>query len=139
MFPYDDVEDLLEETEGIDPDAEITPTDYGINFDRNVMTGVQVDGLAAIKVWARNALMTPRYRYEIFTDEYGSDLEELIGHSYSPAYITCESRRMVEDCLLVHPNITGITDFLATMDKDTLTISFVMQTDFGDTETEVTI
>lgn len=134
MFPYTDEE--MED--GLNEDI-VIPEDYGINFDRNQLTGVTVEGLEAIKVWAMNALLTPRSRYEIFSEDYGSDLEDLIGHAYTPAYVFCEAKRMVEECLLVHPAITGIADFKAVQTGDVLACEFMLETDFGDTEIELEV
>lgn len=137
MFPYDDFEDDLEvETESEEVSV---PQDYGINFTRNVLTGTQVEGLDALKIWARNALLTPRGRYEIFTDDYGSDLEDLIGRAFTPAYVAAEAKRMVEECLTVHPNITGIDNFTANVKGDQLTVSFSLVTDYGDSDMEVEV
>lgn len=134
MFPYDDDEMLEAEDEAV-----VAPTDYGINFDRNILTGVTVSGLPALKVWARNALLTPRYRYEIFSDDYGSELETLIGHVYSQDYVSCEAKRMVTECLTVHPNINGITNFSSVLDGDTLKVTFTLVTDYGDTDMDVEV
>ena len=134
MFPYTDEE--MED--GLNDDL-VIPMDYGIDFKKEKLTGVTVSGVDAIKVWAYNALATPRSRYEIFSEEYGSDLETLIGHAYSPAYVQCEAKRMVEDCLSVHPSIAGIEDFAAIIKNDKLTCSFTLLTDFGDEEMEVEI
>lgn len=134
MFPYTD-----EEMDEAQEDEALIPTDYGINYDRNQLTGVTVEGLKALKVWAMNAILTPRSRYEIFSEEYGSDLETLIGKSYSRAYVFCESKRMIEECLTVHPNIEGIEDFTAEISGDSLACSFTLITDFGDTEVEVEV
>lgn len=134
MFPYTDEE--MEE--GVEDDL-VLPTDYGINFDRNALTGVTVSGLEALKVWAMNALLTPRSRYEIFSEDYGSELESLIGRAHTPAYVRCEAKRMIEECLTVHPSIVGIDDFSAEMNGDTLTCDFTLVTDFGDEEMEVEI
>ena len=136
MFPYDDDDDLIEEPES---EEVVPPHDYGINFDRGALTGVQVEGLPALREWAANALLTPRGRYEIFSDDFGSELETLIGNVYSPAYIEAESRRMVEECLTVHPNITGIDDFKAGLDGDRLDLTFTLITEYGDTELEVEV
>ena len=134
MFPYDEDEIIDSEDEAV-----VAPIDYGINYKRKILTGVTVSGLPALKVWARNALLTPRYRYEIFTDEYGSELETLIGHAYSPVFVAMEAKRMVTECVTVHPNISGITNFSSVLDDDKLTVTFTLVTDYGDTEMEVEV
>lgn len=131
MFPYED-DELLDSEEEIDE----TPEEYGLNYEDTTLTGIKVSGVEALKVWAHNALTTPRYRYEIFSDDYGSELFDLISWSNSPEYIESEARRMVEECVTVHPAITGISDFVARYDGDRLELSFTLETEYGSEDME---
>ncbi len=110
------------------------PKEYGIDFKSGQLTGEIVEGLEAIKVWVWLALQVPRYRYYAYTWDYGSEFEDLIGQGYSNGYIESESRRMTEDCLLINPDIQSISDFHVSVEKDTLTISFTVNTVYGDIE-----
>lgn len=110
------------------------PKEYGIDFKSGQLTGEIVEGLEAIKVWVWLALQVPRYRYYAYTWNYGSEFEDLIGQGYSNGYIESESRRMTEDCLLINPDIQSISDFHVSVEKDTLTISFTVNTVYGDIE-----
>lgn len=76
-------------------------------------------------------LQTARYRYYIYSWDYGNEFEELIGRGYSEEYINAEAQRMTEDCLLVNENIESITDFSVGMENDQLTISFTANTIYG--------
>ena len=93
-----------------------------------------MEGKEAIKVWIWFALQTPRYRYYIYTWDYGSEFEDLIGQGYTEEYIEAEAQRMTEDCLLVNENIQSISEFAVSMKNDTLTVSFVANTIYGDIE-----
>ncbi len=108
------------------------PKEYGIDFNSGQLTGEIVEGLEAIKIWVWLALQVPRYRYYAYTWDYGSEFEDLIGQGYSNGYIESESRRMTEDCLLINPDIQSISDFHVSVEKDTLTISFIVNTVYGD-------
>lgn len=110
------------------------PKEYEIDFKSGQLTGDIVEGLEAIKVWVWLALQVPRYRYYAYTWDYGSEFEDLIGQGYSNGYIESESRRMTEDCLLINPDIQSISDFHVSVEKDTLTISFTVNTVYGDIE-----
>lgn len=110
------------------------PKEYGIDFKSGQLTGEIVEGLEAIKIWVWLALQVPRYRYYAYTWDYGSEFEDLIGQGYSNGYIESESRRMTEDCLLINPDIQSISDFHVSVEKDTLTISFTVNTVYGDIE-----
>lgn len=107
------------------------PKEYEIDFKTGQLTGRIVEGVEAIKVWIWLVLQTPRYRYYIYSWDYGNEFEELIGRGYSEEYINAEAQRMTEDCLLVNENIESITDFSVGMENDQLTISFTANTIYG--------
>ncbi len=113
------------------------PCEYGIDFETGQLTGEKVYGLEAIKVWIWIALHTPRYRHAIYSWNYGSDLEDLIGKGYTQDYINTEAPRMIEECLLVNPNITGITDYNFNLENDRLTGVFTVKTTYGEVKTSV--
>lgn len=122
----EELEELEEETK--------PPKEYGIDFETGQLTGEIVEGKEAIKVWIWLVLQTPRYRYYIYTWDYGNEFEDLIGQGYTEEYIEAEAQRMTEDCLLVNENIQSITEFSVSMVSDTLTISFTANTIYGDIE-----
>lgn len=127
---YIEDEDEIEELE-----KEIKPPrEYGIDFKTGQLTGEIVEGKKAIKVWIWLALQTPRYRYYIYTWDYGNEFEDLIGKGYTEEYIEAEARRMTEDCLLVNENIQSITEFSVNMVGNTLTVSFTANTIYGEIE-----
>jgi len=126
----------IEDDEGLEGMGEETkpPREYGIDFNTGQLTGEIVEGKGAVKVWIWFALQTPRYRYYIYTWDYGNEFEDLIGQGYTGEYIEAEAQRMTEDCLLVNESIQGITEFSVSMAGDTLTISFTADTIYGDIE-----
>lgn len=137
MFPYDD--ELDEDLENEDEQGDDTPVEFGVLSTWDNMNGARVDGSKALAIWARNALLTPRGRYEIFTEDYGSDLEDLIGVSSDAEYLAAEAERMVEECVTMHEGITGIDNFTSTFDDGTLAITFTLVTDYGEEELDVVI
>lgn len=110
------------------------PKEYDIDFKTGQLTGGIVEGKEALKVWIWLALQTPRYRYYIYTWDYGNEFEDLIGQGYTDEYIEVEAQRMTEDCLLVNEHIQGITEFHADRTCGTLTITFTANTIYGDIE-----
>ncbi len=122
-----------EELEGL-WEAIKPPKEYGIDFKTGQLTGGIVEGKEAVKVWIWLALQTPRYRYYIYTWDYGNEFEDLIGQGYTEEYIEAEAQQMTEDCLLVNEDIQGITEFSVSMEKDTLTVSFTVDTLYGSIE-----
>jgi hypothetical protein len=111
-----------------------TPKEYEIDFKTGQLTGNTVEGLEAIKVWIWLVLQTPRYRYYVYSWDYGNEFEDLIGQGYTEEYIEAEAQRMTEDCLLVNENIQSISDFSISMENDTLTVTFTVNTMYGDIE-----
>lgn len=127
LFPtYIESDAITEETQ----ESKI-PKEYEIDFKTGQLTGRIVEGAEAIKVWIWLVLQTPRYRYYIYSWDYGNEFEELIGRGYSEEYINAEAQRMTEDCLLVNEHIESITDFSVGMENDQLTISFTANTIYG--------
>lgn len=121
-----EAEELEEKTE--------SPREYGIDFETGQLTGEIVEGLEAIKAWIWLALQIPRYRYTIYTWDYGNEYDEIIGQAYSEEYLEAELYRMTEDCLLVNEHIEEISDFNVEIKNDTPLVSFVAETLYGDVE-----
>ena len=113
---------------------QIVPKEYEIDFNTGQLTGRIVEGKEAIAVWIWLVLQTPRYRYYVYTWDYGNEFEDLIGKGYTEEYIEAEAQRMTEDCLLVNENIQSITEFSVSMEGDTLTVSFTANTIYGEIE-----
>lgn len=124
----------LEDDEESEQQEEQIPKEFGIDFETGQLTGKLVEGAEALKVWIWLALQTPRYRYYVYTWDYGNEFEDLIGQGYSEEYIEAETKRMTEDCLLVNENIEEIADFAVNMENDRLTISFTANTIYGNIE-----
>ena len=106
--------------------------EYEIDFEKWALTGRIVTRKKAVAMWACLALSTARYRFLIYSWEYGNELETLIGSIYSTQYVTAECKRMVEECLSVNPYIEGISDFQVELTDDKLIISFTLNTIYGD-------
>lgn len=94
---------------------------------------VFVTGPEAVAVWAWNALQTVRYQHEIFSWDYGCELETLIGQSYSADTKKAEAIRYVREALEQNPYITAVTDIQAFFESDgLLTVSCRIQTIYGE-------
>lgn len=90
-----------------------------------------VTGAEAVAVWAWNALSTVRYRHEIFSWDYGCEVETLTGQSYSSETKKAEAARYVREALLQSPYITGVEDIRVSFSKSVLSISCKVQTVYG--------
>lgn len=116
-----------------------TPKEYGVDFTTGQLTGKIVEGKEAVKVWIWNCLKTQRFRYPIYSWDYGTDLEQYIGNTVSEEYLNTDGESEVKEALLVNPYIEGISDFSATVQREHLTLSFKAETQFGELEVEQSV
>ncbi|SKA99316.1 Protein of unknown function [Caloramator quimbayensis] len=139
IFPFIDVTDetIAEQTQELP-----TPTEYAWDFEKNDFilkdgSFVVVEGLEAIKIWIYKTLQTPRFRYAIYSDDYGHDLEDLIGSDFSKAAAESEIKRILYEALMVNPYIESIEDVEVIFDGDTLGISCIVATPYGEVSVNV--
>ena len=112
------------------------PREYGINFQTGQLTGKIVEGLEAIKVWIWLCMHTERFRHAIYSADYGTSLEQYIGHMLSEEYINTDCESEISDALLINEYIESIEDFEAVRNYDSLNISFRVVTKFGSLEVD---
>ena len=106
--------------------------DYGHN--RPVFRNgepVVAEGAEAVLVWAWLALHTPRFRYEIYTWAYGSELESLIGQPYTEALKLAEGKRYIREALETNPYIRSVGDVGVSLSGDALEVSCTLDTIYG--------
>lgn len=112
------------------------PREYGIDFTTGQLTGKIVEGLEAIKVWIWLCMHTERFRHAIYSADYGTSLEQYIGHMLSEEYINTDCESEISDALLINEYIESIEDFEAVRNSDSLNISFRVVTKFGSIEVD---
>lgn len=134
IFPFldNEEEDAQEETLYI-------PREYGIDFETGQLSGKIVEGYDALLVWTWLALQTPRYRYYIYSEDYGQEYENLVGKSYSEELTDSELERMTEECLTENPYIIGIENFACTKKDEKVTLSFSLITTLGNGEVNIEV
>lgn len=98
---------------------------------------VIVTGQEAVAVWAWHALHTVRGRHEMYSDGYGSDIENLIGTGWSSELKAAEARQYVTECLLASPYIRALRDMQITFADDRLTVSCAIESIYGVIQLEV--
>jgi hypothetical protein len=122
-----------------------TPKEYAWDFANNEFLlkdgKVQVvEKLEAIKIKVYKALITQRYRYLIYSWDYGSEFEQLIGQKYSKELTNAEALRFTQDTLKAYIDkgwITAIKDFETSFAGDELSISFTIVTPYGEANINV--
>ncbi|MWV44581.1 DUF2634 domain-containing protein [Paenibacillus sp. HJL G12] len=68
------------------------------------------DDKEAWVIWCEKAIRTPRYRYVIYSRDYGSELEDLIGRG-SRSLQESEIQRMVTETLLADARTQSVDQF----------------------------
>ena len=96
------------------------PKEYGLDFETGQLTGEIVEGIEAIKVWIWLCLHTQRFRWPIYSWDYGADLEQYIGQSITEEFLNADCEDEVREALLVNPYIEDIEDFKVSFDTSRL-------------------
>jgi len=114
------------------PDTGFKPSKtYRLNGDR--LEGV-IDGLDAVKQSANFILGVERFEYPIYSKDYGTELNDLIGARRS--YVAGDIERRIAEALAEDDRITGIEDFTLTFDRENAFIKFTVLSDFGEFDIE---
>lgn len=93
---------------------------------------VVVTGREAVLAWAWKALQTQRYRYEIYTWNYGNECGSLIGQPYTDDLKRAEAVRYVRECLEINPYIQELRDMRVNFLDGLLTIRCRLLTIYGE-------
>lgn len=131
LEPVDITEELAEVTE---PEPLRT---YAIDFENGVVGGI-VDGEAAIRQFVIKAIKTARFRFAIFDDDYGCELEDLIGQNATPELLEAEIPRVIEEALIYDDRIERVYGFSIKQEADSLFVSFYVDTAEETIQMEVT-
>lgn len=96
-----------------------------------------VEGLEAIKIWIYKTLRTERYRYMVYSWDYGHEFDNLVGKNLSKEVMESEAKRLLDECLSVNPYILGISSLIAKMEKDIVNINATVNTIYGEVKVSV--
>lgn len=109
LIPESEAEFLDEEFEAIESEtAELEPTKTWLLDFENGRIGGFIDEDAALRQFIRKAIMTERSKYAIYSDDYGSELNELIGADMTEALLESEVPRMVYETLAYDDRIDDV-------------------------------
>lgn len=96
-----------------------------------------LEGLEAIKTWVWKALNTERFKYIIYSWDYGNEIETLISKPYTPSYTQAEVTRYVEEALLINPYIKSIYRIESKFNNGKLNINLKLSTVYSDLDLEM--
>lgn len=108
---------------------------WRLDLQRGTVGG-KIDGLDAVRQAVFKVLQTERYRYDIYSVDYGHELATLIGGD--PLYVQSEVLRMIREALLQDDRIHAVENMRVGLTEDGLTVRFTVATEYGSFEQEVT-
>lgn len=127
MIPADNVVDDFK----IEPQPSKS---WRIDLNNKSVSGL-VDGLEEVKQTIFKILNTERYKYLIYSWNYGVELEDLYGKHVS--YVCAELKRRITEALVQDDRIESVDSFVFdTSKKRTVTVKFTVHTILGDTQAE---
>lgn len=112
LFPFE-----ISETEDIEEtiEEETLPTYHEIAWDFQNDVPIMVNNTLkivteeeAVKVWIYKTLKTNRHKHEIYSDDYGVEIDDIIGQKYSKDFMTAEIERSMKEALLINPYIQSV-------------------------------
>ena len=130
MLPLND-KDILQIDESTEPS-----NTFFIDFEKGRISGF-VDEREAVKQAIMLILNTERYKFLIYSWNYGVELEELIGTH--PDIVEDEAERLISEALLQDYRITAVYDFEFSRNRDTLLVNFKVDSIYGDIDIETEV
>ncbi|MBE3576872.1 MAG: DUF2634 domain-containing protein [Limnochordales bacterium] len=70
--------------------------------------------------WCQKALLTERYRYLAYSDQYGQEYEDLMARHLTRAANESEIQRITRETLMVDPRTASVDHFVFEWDGDTV-------------------
>lgn len=136
LFPFATDEEIALVT----PDVTTSSIrEYELDFATGRLTGRIVTGVDALCIWAYLALKAQRYRWVIYSWQYGEEYTNLIGYSFDEDYLYSEVKRYIEECLFINEHITAIEDLTVSQVKEKLYVKFKLVTDVGSKEVAIDV
>jgi phage baseplate assembly protein W len=88
-----------------------------------------IDGLEAVKQAVFVILETERFQHLIYSFDFGSELQGLIGKS--PLFVQSEIRRLIKEALLQDDRITDVQNITLQTQGDSVLVEFTVISVFG--------
>lgn len=136
IFPFVEISDTEDE-----PIIDELPmaTEYAWDFEaedfkRKNGKIYKVTGKEAVKVWLWKLFNVPRYRYLIYSWDYGSELDTLLGRGYTQNYINAEAKSYVREAIEYNLSdyVLNIIDLTVWFEHGKLYIDTIIETPYGE-------
>lgn len=141
IFPFIDIPPDTAEQASTEP---LMAREYAWDFENNCFLLKDgkfqvVEGKEAVKIWLWKIFHTPRYRYLIYSWDYGNELEELIGKNYSQSALEAEAKRLIEEAIFptLEGYVTEIKNVSTMIQNGVVKIDFTAVTPYGEVNMSV--
>ncbi|MBO3444009.1 DUF2634 domain-containing protein [Clostridium sp. CCUG 7971] len=104
---------------------------YALNDDR---VGGICNNLDSVKQAIYLILNTERYKYPIYSWDYGVELQDLYGERKS--YVIPELERRIKEALLQDDRIESVDEFTFKSSKDKILVNFIVHTIYGNIDVD---
>ena len=121
-------------------EAEEAPSlTYKLDLNKGRIVG-KIDGIEAVRQAIRKAIITPRFKCLIYSNQYGSEIEQAYIADFATLdFIEATVEEYVKDALLPDTRILSCYDFSVSQEEDGVFIRFTCETIFGETKVEEVI
>lgn len=109
---------------------------YKYDFNTGRFLGL-IDERDALLQFIVKALVTQRDYYSIYTQDYGSELGELIGDDVTQSYLESEIPRMVREALEIDDRVISVDSVTIELKADSVYINLSVKSIYGEIETVV--
>jgi len=110
---------------------------YYVDAESNQIRGSK-DGLAAMKQAVEIIMGVERYKFQIYTPNFGIELTGLIGNE--AGYVSSELKRRITDALFPDRRVIRTMDFtFHLVDTDSLVVRYVVETVYGNFPAEMEV
>lgn len=133
LIPETDFTTIGDDVE-IESAADQTSRTYHADFETGRVAGF-VERTDAMKQAIFKILETERFKYLIYSWNYGIEMNSVVGKSFN--VIASEIKRLIKEALLADSRITAVTDFsVEQTSRNSAHVSFTAKTIFGDVNAE---
>jgi len=109
-------------TYGQEPDFDFTTGEFILEDGKLKI----LEGPDALRIWITKALLTARYRWPIYSSDFGCELEDIIGYDLPRAVLESEIPRLIKEALIYDDRIEDVKDFVIERGGDWLKITFTV-------------
>jgi len=89
-----------------------------------------ISGKRAFQQWVRSCLSTERYKYEIYSWNFGLEVEDLYG--LEPSYVISELKARIVDALTIDERVEDVCDFSFEVFDKRILLKFLVKSIYDD-------